>query len=504
MMNVLIIFGASGDLTSRKIIPALFQLFSEKKLPKPFAVIGISRTRFTSAEWRKQLKASIQKTMKDPDFSRDWDQFESIIHYFSGDVKNPEMFFELNCFIKEIQKENGEKNAEIVYYLAVAPILYTQIIQNFEKTGLAAKDFPDKYGIILEKPFGMDRQSAEDLNRQLHSVFQENQIFRIDHYLGKETVNNIFALRFANTIFEPLWNRDYIEHIQITVNESLPVGRRGPFYESTGILRDMFQNHLLQLLSITAMEPPAQFDAKFVRDEKVKVLRSIRKSKYEIEKNMVYGQYVKYREEQGVHPDSLVPTFIALRLFIDNWRWKGVPFYLRSGKSMSCQTSQILIQYKKPPHWIFENEIQRKREKSSSDPEGNSLLIQIQPSEGIRLNFLSKVPGTIMLFQNSELTFSFGNYGKNKLPEAYQRLLLDVFSGDPSLFARNDEVEAAWDIIDPFQNYIDSAIRRNISIPLYESGSWGPSASDLWMQKQGRTWLNLCPIIDRPEKNGSY
>lgn len=492
MMNFLIIFGASGDLTSRKIIPALFQLFCEKKLPIPFAVVGISRSPFTSVQWRDKLKISTQNIVNEPLFSARWKDFESIIHYFSGDVKNPEMFRELSKLIRKIQEEMGQKQTEIIYYLAVAPVLYRQIIQNLGRSPLITENDSEKSGIILEKPFGTDRRSAQNLNRTIHSVFEEDQIFRIDHYLGKETVNNIFALRFANTIFEPLWNRNYIEHIQITVNEDLPVGRRGPFYESTGILRDMFQNHLLQLLTITAMDPPARFDAKFVRDEKVKILRSIRNPDHDMEENIVYGQYKSYKKEMGVDPDSFVPTFAAIRLFIDNWRWKDVPFYLRSGKSMSCQTSQILIQYKKPPHLIFGDE-----EKTFSNSEANSLLIQLQPSEGIRLRFLSKVPGTIMLFKNSELTFSFGNDGKEKLPEAYERLLLDAFSGDPSLFARNDEVEAAWDIIDPFQNYLDSAKKRKMPIPLYEQGNWGPIESEEWMQKQGRHWLNLCPIIDR-------
>ncbi len=491
MQYKLVIFGASGDLTSRKIIPALFRLFCNGTLPQPLEIIGVSRTTMTSQQWCERLKKSVQTYSPCSDFELKWDAFVPNITYFPGDVDSSMMFAELRQKLHENLSEND--SCRIIFYLAVAPKLYTGIIRQLGLAGLTRETKNEKSGIIMEKPFGTNRSTANQLNQEVHQVCHENQIFRIDHFLGKETVNNIFALRFANTIFEPLWNRNYIDHIQITANESVLVGKRGAFYETTGILRDMFQNHLLQLLTITTMEPPSQFNADSVRDEKVKVLRSIRRMTVEeIAENTVFGQYEGYRQENGVAPLSQIPTFAAIRLYIDNWRWKNVPIYLRSGKGMECQTTQIVIQFKRPPHLIFGGQ-----EHVFSMEDANRLVLQIQPSEGIYLSFLSKIPGSEMKLRSGQLTFSFNTNRTVPLPEAYERLLLDAFIGDSSLFARNDEVETAWDIIDPLENYRQEQVLSGTAVPIYSVGDWGPLESNRWMEKKGQHWFDCCPILNK-------
>ena len=343
--------------------------------------------------------------------------------------------------------------------------------------------------IVIEKPFGTDLLTARALNEFAHKVFDEQQIFRIDHYLGKETVSNLLVLRFANTIFEPIWNRNYIDHVQITAAESVTVGRRAGYYESAGVLRDMLQNHLLQLLTLTAMEAPVRFEAKSVRDEKVKVLRAIKPmSPEEIVKNTLRGQYREYRDEPGADPQSITPTFGVTKLCVNNWRWKGVPFYLRTGKGFSCRTTQIVIQFHRPPFMMF-NDV------PESSHEANRLVLQIQPAEGIQVHFLSKVPDAGMNLRMSELDFSFRQKlpGKAKMPDSYRRLLLDVMYGDTSLFARSDEVELAWGIMDPIQQTWSSAEMPGMEF--YEVGGWGPPYSSKWMEKQGRRWFDTCPVL---------
>ncbi len=341
--------------------------------------------------------------------------------------------------------------------------------------------------IVVEKPFGTDLASARQLNTELHAVFAESQIYRIDHYLGKESVQNMLALRFANTIFEPVWNRRYIDHVQITVAEEVPVGRRGAYYNTTGVLRDMFQNHLLQLLMVTAMEAPVRFNADAVRNEKVKVLDAVRPLDLaHVAAAGVRGQYEGYRDEPGVPPTSQTATFGAIRLEIDSWRWQGVPFYLRSGKAMSCRTTQIVIAFRQPPLELFGGDHRGQRE-------ANRLVVQIQPAEGIQLHFHTKVPGEGMRLRLTDLEFSYSREFAGRLPEAYEPLLLDVMTGDASLFARSDEVEKSWEIIDPFVRAWASPDMP--PIPTYERGFWGPMASVEWMEAQGRTWFDQCPVL---------
>ena len=340
----------------------------------------------------------------------------------------------------------------------------------------------------MEKPFGTDLTTARALNEHLHGVFRESQVFRIDHYLGKESVQNILALRFANAIFEPIWNRRYIDHVQITVAEEVAVGRRASYYDTAGVLRDMFQNHLLQLLMVTAMEAPARFNASAVRNEKVKVLEAIRPLDLgEVAAAGIRGQYRGYLDEPGVPPNSQTATFGAIRLEVDNWRWQGVPFYLRSGKVMSCRTTQIVIAFRQPPLELFADG------KHHGAREANRLVIQIQPAEGIQLHFHTKVPGGGMKLRLTDLEFSYSRQFMGRLPEAYEPLLLDVMTGDASLFARADEVEKSWEIIDPFVRAWSSVDMSPIA--LYDAGEWGPVESVEWMGAQGRTWFDTCPVL---------
>ena len=373
-----------------------------------------------------------------------------------------------------------------VYYLATMPQLYEAAIAQLGAAGLAKGDNGERR-IVVEKPIGTDLKTAKQLNECLARVFSEDQVYRIDHYLGKETVQNILVLRFGNTIFEPLWNRNFIDHVQITVAEEVTVGRRGDYYDGSGVLRDMFQNHLLQLMMVTAMEGPVRFNAQFVRDEKVKVLQAVRPLRGgEFADCGVRGQYEGYLKEQGVQPDSQTETFAALKLNIDNWRWKGVPFYLRSGKAMGCRTTQIVIQFREPPHLLF-------GEGGRCRPQANRLVIQIQPAEGLQLYFETKVPDEEMKLKLSQLDFRF-SAATGEMPDSYQRLLQDALLGDASLFARSDEVELAWRIIDP----IIAAWRSPAAPPMnsYPVGGWGPEVSTAWMHDQGREWFDVCPIIN--------
>ncbi len=340
--------------------------------------------------------------------------------------------------------------------------------------------------IVIEKPFGVDQQSARELNDNVHQVFQEGQVYRIDHYLGKETVQNILVLRFANSIFEPIWNRNYIDHVQITVAEEVIVGRRGGYYDQAGVLRDMFQNHLLQLLMVVAMEAPVRYAAEPVRDEKVKVLEAIRYLDPDaVAADTIRGQYEGYRQEPEVAPNSQTATFAAVKLAVDNWRWQGVPFYLRSGKAMSCRTTQIVIQFRSPPHMVFSS--------WATMCNANRLVIQVQPAEGIQLHFQTKVPDAGMRLRMTDLDFQFSREFAGVMPDSYQRLLLDVFHGDASLFARADEVELAWGIIDPIITAWQEQGRPEVLT--YPRDLWGPEASTHWMAQQGRQWFDTCPVL---------
>lgn len=482
MAHTMVIFGASGDLTSRKLIPALYRQFQRNRLPKPCRIVGVSRSAFSSEEWRAQLAETTAKFVKGDFQAETWEAFAQGIYYLPGDIGQEADFHKLATFLNEIEES---KPSDRVYYLSTMPQLYATAIEQLGKAGLHDDSVAHRR-VVIEKPFGTDLATARSLNESIHKTFREDQIYRIDHYLGKETVQNILVLRFGNTIFEPLWNRNYIEHIQITVAEEVKVGRRGDYYDKAGVLRDMFQNHIFQLMMVTAMEAPVRYTGEFVRDEKVKVLQAVRPYRgSDFAEFGVRGQYVGYSNEEGVPPDSQTETFAALKLYIDNWRWRGVPFYLRSGKAMSCRSSQIVIQFREPPHMLF-------GEQKSYRPEANKLVIQIQPAEGVQIFFQSKVPDSDMRLRLSELDFRFDSSGKEP-PDAYQRLLLDAMLGDPGLFARSDEVEQSWRIIDPIIAAWKSPAAPALNV--YEPGLWGPTQCAEWMQTQGRTWFDNCPVL---------
>jgi glucose-6-phosphate 1-dehydrogenase len=483
MAHTFIIFGASGDLTHRKLVPALYRLFKKGRLPQDTRIVGFSRTEFSHDAWRADLaKSTAEHVGRDFD-SALWAKFAPNIYYRAGDVGQLEDFRKLVCFLAEIEHATPSTR---VYYLAMAPQFYESAVEHLGASGLATENSGQRR-LIIEKPFGTDLKSAQHLNEAVHKVFREGQVYRIDHYLGKETVQNLLVLRFANTIFEPVWNRNFIDHVQITVAEEVDVGRRGGYYDRAGVIRDMFQNHLLQLLMITAMEAPVRYEANAVRDEKVKVLHSIRDVKCdEVANDTLRGQYRGYTQAEGVNSSSRTATFAAARLWVDNWRWQGVPFYLRSGKAMSCRTTQIVVQFHEPPHMLFPDGPRRAAE-------SNRLVVQVQPAEGIQLHFETKVPDAGMRMRQTDLEFSYCREYHGVMPEAYERLLLDALEGDASLFARADEVEAAWAICDPILQCWTSNDKPPLYV--YEAGGWGPTECTDWMAAQGRQWFDTCPVL---------
>jgi glucose-6-phosphate 1-dehydrogenase len=482
MAHTFVIFGASGDLTSRKLIPALYRLHQRKRLPPDTRIVGYSRSKFTHEAWRDELLKTTQKFAPKDFDPAVWQEFAQHIFYLPGDIDKPADFEALKGFLDELEQGTSTR----VYYLSTMPSLYPTAITQLGEAGMASEENGPRR-VVVEKPFGTDLKTAKQLNALIHQHFKEPQVYRIDHYLGKETVQNMLVLRFANSIFEPIWNRNYINHVQITVAEEVDVGRRGDYYDNAGVLRDMFQNHLLQLMMITAMEAPVRYDADLVRDEKVKVLRAVRPlSGADFAKQTLRGQYEGYRSAPGVPTDSQTATFAALKLYIDNWRWNDVPFYLRSGKAMSCRTTQIVIQFRRPPHLMF-------TEGKRTQVEANRLVIQIQPAEGIQLHFQTKVPDAGMQLQLTDLDFQFRQNFTGSLPDAYQRLLLDALKGDASLFARSDEVELAWGIIDPILAAWQSPAAPSLEI--YEPGGWGPESSLEWMRAQDREWFDVCPVL---------
>ena len=485
MGQTIVIFGASGDLTSRKLIPALFNLYCKGRLPDGTRIVGVSRSEMTSQAWRDKLQGTTAQFSESGFDESKWSQFSQLVEYFPGDVNLSETFTRLDAFLSQLE---GNASTGRMFYLAMAPQTYQTIVEQLGRAGMAKQsDAASWRRIVLEKPFGTDRTSAIALNAFIHQWFDESQIYRIDHYLGKETVANIMVLRLANTIFEPIWNRNYIDHVQITAAEETIIGRRAGYYEKSGVLRDMFQNHLLQLLILTAMEAPSRFDPDTVRDEKVKVLRAIRPMTMEsAATDSLRSQYRTYRDEPDVDPRSQTATFGIVKFYLENWRWQGVPFYLRSGKAMSCRTTQIVIQFKKPPHFIFDSQ-------KNVNPEANKLVLQIQPAEGIKLYFQTKTPDAGMAMRQTSLDFNFQSGLSATIPDSYQRLLLDVIQGDASLFARADEVELAWSVIDPIQQAWDSGVPP---LSFYESGMWGPEQAFDWMEQQdGRQWFDVCPVI---------
>jgi glucose-6-phosphate 1-dehydrogenase len=477
--TTIVIFGASGDLTRRKLIPALYDLYRKERLPAGWRIVGVSRSEMTDEAFREHVESGVQEFATREYDPETWAAFAENLRYIAGDLSKPE---DLQALDEAISNGEGEDNR--LYYLSIAPKLYEESILNLGQSGLA--DESDGWRrVVIEKPFGHDLASAEALNAVVHSVLQESQVYRIDHYLGKETVQNILVFRFANSMYEPVWNRNYIDHVQITAAESVDIGHRASYYEGVGVMRDMVQNHMLQLLALVAIEPPASFEANAMRDEKVKVLRAVRPiAPEDVARHTVRGQYKGYRDAEGVAPDSDTPTFVALRYYIDNWRWQGVPFYLRSGKALQSKSTEITIFFRRPPHLLFP------RPDGSQIPP-NSLSICIQPDEGIQFSFQAKVPDTVSKMQSVDMSFEYDEaFGDQSIPEAYERLLLDVLKGDASLFTRSDSIELAWALVDP--------ILEGWSLPtapplaFYEPGTWGPEEADTLIRHDGYGWTMGC------------
>jgi glucose-6-phosphate 1-dehydrogenase len=486
-----VIFGATGDLTHRKLVPALYNLQRERLLPPGFSVVGAARRDWSDDFFRQGLRKDAQEHSRSGLQEELWETFAEGISYVRVPFDDPAAYQELAARLAEIDAQRGTSGNRL-FYLATPPESYTTIIQNLGAAGLARPTSGSWVRIIVEKPFGRDLASARALDAEIHRVFDESQVYRIDHYLGKETVQNILVFRFANGIFEPLWNHRYIDHVQITVAESVGVEGRGGYYEHAGALRDMVQNHLMQLLTLTAMEPPAGYRAEAVRDEKVKVLRSIKPiAPYEVLESTVRGQYGAgisggnpvpgYREEGGVAPDSTTETYVALRFFIDNWRWAGVPFFLRTAKRAPKRVSEIAIQFRQVPMMLFDNG-------PLSDIDPNVLAMKIQPDEGISLRFSSKVPGQSNQIRPVTMDFRYNSSFGVESPEAYERLLLDALLGDSTLFTRSDEVEASWSLITPLHEGWED--EPPTDFPNYEAGSWGPKAADDLLGA-GRKWRRL-------------
>ena len=486
----LIIFGASGDLARRKLIPALFALYASRTLPEPFTIVGVARTGMSHEEFRQRMREAVREHGRiQPPSEHVWERFAQALLYLSGDPKAPALYGELKALLDDIERRRGGAGSRL-FYCATPPSLYDDIVENLGQSSLAERrnGWPR---IIVEKPFGHDLESARALNRHLRRYFGEDQIYRIDHYLGKETVQNLLVLRFANEIFEPLWNRHHVANVQITVAESIGVETRGAYYEEAGALRDMAQNHLLQLLCLIAMEPPVTFDAAPVHDEKNKVLTAIHPlDANRIDEVAVRAQYVAgfvdgrpvvgYRDEKGVARDSRTETYVALELLVDNWRWASVPFYLRTAKRLPKRASEIAIQFRRTPHLIF-----RRRPDGMED---NLLRIRIQPDEGMALTIAAKVPGPDLKLGAVELDFRYQEVFGGQSPEAYERLLLDAIHGDATLYARGDWVERAWEILDPV---LRGWTRDTTTLlPTYPAGSWGPPEADTFIARDGFRWHN--------------
>lgn len=485
-----ILFGASGDLAKRKVLPALYDLAQYNSLGERFSIIGFARTPMTDESFRS-MAGEAAKTISEvgPIEPAKWDAFASNLYYCHGDYADQNSFAELAKRLAEIDAEK-KLGGNRLFYLSTPPEVYPDIVEQLGRSGLAHPASSNSWvRIIIEKPFGRDLATARELNKIVLNVFEEKQVYRIDHYLGKDTVQNLLVLRFGNGIFEPLWNRNYVDHVQITASETLGVERRGGFYETAGALRDMIQSHVLQLTSLVAVEPPASFDATAVRNEKLKVLQSIRPFNLEmVAQSVVRGQYTPgkngdkilagYREEPGVSPTSRTETFVAMRLLIDNWRWAGVPFFLRTGKRLAKRGTEIMIQFRRAPHIVFRDR----------DVEPNRLVLNIQPDEGVSVSFGAKRPGTEMSIGNVTMNFSYKEGFGGPTRSAYATLLNDCLRGDATLFDRGDNVEAAWSLVDPILDVWSAA--KTATVAQYPSGTWGPKESEQLLERDGRQWYN--------------
>ena len=486
-----VIFGASGDLTKRKLIPALYRLTQQRLIPSGFAVVGVARQQISDDEFRKQMRAAVSEHEDTEEVDETvWQSFAAGLFYVQGDFSEPETYKSLGPALARIEEERGTAGNRI-FYLATAPDFFGVIAKQLGTSGLARPEGQAWTRIIVEKPFGHDLESARALNAELATVFGEDQVYRIDHYLGKETVQNLLVFRFANSIFEPLWNREYIDHVQITNAEAIGVEGRGAFYEQAGAVRDMIQSHVFQVTSLIAMEPPASLSADAIRDEKIKAMAAVRAiPPQRVNDFAVRGQYgpgfvlgdkvAGYREEPGVDPKSSTETYAALKIFIDNQRWQDVPFYVRSGKRLTRRVTEIAIQFKESPHQLFSE--------CDAPAEPNVLVLRIQPNEGITLRFAAKLPGQAMRVRWVNMDFRYGSSFGVEPPEAYERLLLDCMLGDSTLYARRDMTERGWEIVTPILEAWKEPAR---DFPNYEAGSSGPGSADELIEKDGREWRRL-------------
>jgi glucose-6-phosphate 1-dehydrogenase len=489
---VMVIFGAAGDLTRRKLIPALYNLANEQLLSREFAVIGLARGPMSTEDFRNKVSQDIKQYATGPVDSDLWEWFVRRMYYIQGDFGDTQAYLQLRETLESVDKDHST-HGNYFFYLATAPDYFGPVIENLGKTGLLAEGNDHWRRVIVEKPFGRDLDSARALNKQIQKVLDEKQIYRIDHYLGKETVQNILAFRFANGIFEPIWNRRYIDHVQISVAETVGVESRGGYYDQAGALRDMVPNHIMQLISLTAMEPPISFQADAVRDEQAKILHAIQPlTSEEVLLRSVRGQYREgivggqripaYRSEQDVPSDSRTETFVAMKLQIDNWRWADVPFYLRTGKAMPVRNTHIVIQFRQAPFVLF-------RDTPVENLTPNQLVLHIQPEEGISLRFAAKTPGAVMRLGTVDMNFEYADYFGVTPSTGYERLLHDCMIGDATLFQRADMVEAGWCVVNPVLDVWKALPPRNF--PNYAAGTWGPKEADDLMERDGRRWRNF-------------
>ena len=478
---ILVIFGASGDLTRRKLLPAIYNLAEAGHLPERFAIVGVARPHIDADAYRAQMRERVTDAEGEPLHPEKWARIEERLHYVSGEFHDRRLYDDLAATLRELGSPHSIP-ANYLFYFAIPPDLFSTVAERLSASGLAA-EHDGWRRLIVEKPFGYDLESATALNAQLTAGFRESQIYRIDHYLGKETVQNILAFRFANGIFEPIWNRRYVDHVQMTVAEEDGIGSRGAYYDKAGALRDIVQNHMFQLLTLVAMEPPISFRAEDVRDEKVKVLHAVPALTSDaVRRDVVRGQYGAYRAEPHVDGDSTTETFVAMRLYVDNWRWAGVPFYLRTGKRLARRSTEIAVQFKRAPFMLF-------RDTPVDCLNPNVLTLQIQPDEGISLSFDAKVPGPLERLETVTMDFSYARHFKQEPSTGYETLLFDTMMGDQTLFHRMDMVEAGWQVVEPILREWEGTA-HTAPVPGYAGGSMGPAEADVLLERDDRRWRN--------------